>query len=232
MTDATDKIFDLTTPLSRSAGETAADLLREAILDGRLAPAQRLKENVLALDLGISRTPLRQALRQLESEGLVVSVHNRGTFVREYGTEDIAEIYELRGVLEPHAARRAAERCTPSERDELRASSDRYRTPGLDTPAFNRENLVFHRLVLRISGSERLAAMARTVIELPLIYKMHVLDAEDVRREAQRYHELLTDAIGEHRPDDAAQLMADHVRQSRELILQSLPAAAGKERRG
>jgi DNA-binding GntR family transcriptional regulator len=219
------KIFDLPSPVVRSAGSAAAELLRAAILDGRLAPGQRLKEGALALELGISRTPVREAMRQLETEGLVVSLLNRGTFVRRYDAGDIYEIYEIRALLEPHAARRAAERSTRADYEDLLASCERYELPGLDTPAFNRENLYFHGQILRLSDSERLTAMTKTVIELPLIYKLEFLDAAGVRSKAQRYHRQLTEAIGKHKPDRAAALMAEHVLQSRDLIMRSLEAA-------
>jgi len=220
-----EKIFDLTAPVSRSAGDAAAELVREAILDGRLLPGQRLKEGALASDLGISRTPVREALRLLETEGLVASLRNRGTFVRDYSADDIRDIYEIRALLETQAARRAAERCTPADHEALRASCERFERSDADTFAFNRENLIFHATILRISGSERLTVMARTVIELPLMYTTTAFDADDVRHDAQAYHRRLTDAIGGRQPDRAADLMAEHVLQSRDLILQSLRSA-------
>jgi DNA-binding GntR family transcriptional regulator len=231
ITETPEKIFNLAFPISRSAGATAADLLRGAILEGRLTPGQRLKESALALELGISRTPVRDALRQLENEGLVVSIHNRGTFVREYSAENILEIYEIRMLLEPQAARRAAERCTQSDYEELLLSCERYERPEADTPTFNRENLSFHGQILRISGSERLASMVKTVLELPLLYKTEALDAESVRRKAQRYHRQLTEAIRNHQPDTAAELMVGHVLQSRDLVLESIRAPELQSRR-
>src|SRR5687768_11444608 len=105
-------VFQNSQVLVRNASALAADLIREAIMDGRLEPGARLKEERLAQDLGISRTPVREALQRLNTEGLVQARPNRGTFVRAYEPAELDELYELRALLEGHAARRAAERLT------------------------------------------------------------------------------------------------------------------------
>jgi len=108
-------IFEAQTPLSRTAAAAAADLIRQAIVDGRVPPGHRLKEEELAQQLGISRTPVREALLVLQSEGLVEAAPNRGATVRAYDTADLEEMYELRALLEGHAAGRAASRVTPDQ---------------------------------------------------------------------------------------------------------------------
>src|SRR5579864_4506652 len=95
-------------PLVRNASAAATELIREAILDGRLEPGARLKEEELARELGISRTPVREALLVLQAEGLIVAEPNRGASVRRHDAEDLHDLYQLRALLEGHAARRAA----------------------------------------------------------------------------------------------------------------------------
>ncbi|HSP74486.1 MAG TPA: GntR family transcriptional regulator, partial [Gaiellaceae bacterium] len=112
-------------PLNRSAGDAAADLIRQAIMDGRLRPGQRLTETGLAKDLGISRTPVREALRVLQTEGLVESTPYQGSTVRTYDVEDLDDMYQLRALLEGHAARRAAQRITRDGVEQLRESCAR-----------------------------------------------------------------------------------------------------------
>jgi DNA-binding GntR family transcriptional regulator len=106
------------TPEPRS--EALVDALREAILTGRYAPGSRLVQEDLAAEFGMSRIPLREALRRLEGEGLVLISPNRGAIVRPLGPKDVVDLYDVRLALETLAVRRAAERYA-----DLRASTQR-----------------------------------------------------------------------------------------------------------
>ena len=99
--------------------ELVFETLREAIASGRLKPGQRLMELQLAEDLGVSRTPVREAIRQLELEGLVVMVPRKGAYVAELSLRDMAEVFEMRAALDGLAAALAAERITEEEIDFL-----------------------------------------------------------------------------------------------------------------
>src|SRR3954454_9399652 len=112
--------------LVRNASVAATELIRDAIIEGRLEPGRRLKEEELARELGISRTPVREALLVLQAEDLVVATPNRGATVRIHDAKDLDDLYELRSLLEGHAARRAAERATPEQIELLRESSERF----------------------------------------------------------------------------------------------------------
>lgn len=103
----------------RSLGGKVFTLLREEILNGDFEENEELKENVLANKLGVSRTPVREALRQLELEGLVSIVPNKGAYVTGIGAEDVRDIYEMRAYLEGLCARWAAERITAARLDEM-----------------------------------------------------------------------------------------------------------------
>src|SRR5918994_7649165 len=113
-------------PLSRSASAAASEVIREAIIDGRLAPGQRLKEEELARELGMSRTPVREALLMLQSEGLVESIPRRGATVRSYAVGDLDDVYQLRALLEGYAARRAAGRISADDVVRLEQSCARF----------------------------------------------------------------------------------------------------------
>lgn len=105
--------------------DEAARALREAILDGRLRPGQRLLQDRLAEMLGVSRTPIREALQRLEREGLVRSVGRQGMVVAQLAAQDIEEIYDVREVLEGLAARLAASRISQAQLNTLRKSLER-----------------------------------------------------------------------------------------------------------
>ena len=101
-------------------------MLREAILSGELAPGQVLGEEQLGRQLGISRTPVREALVLLRTEGLVETPPNRPAVVRGFDRESLHEIYSLRAVLEGYAARLAAERLSDGDLEELERGCARY----------------------------------------------------------------------------------------------------------
>lgn len=112
------------TPLVPSATPVRSQLvvaLRQMIFEFRYQPGDRLREQELCRAMGVSRTSLREALRQLESEGLIESAANRGSIVRKVGATEARQIYEMRAVLEGFLARRAAERATETQKAELGA---------------------------------------------------------------------------------------------------------------
>src|SRR5215471_18011189 len=109
-----------------NATETAIRHIREAIILGNLKPGQRLKETELAKTLGLSRTPVREALRVLDAEGLIETSPKRGASVRVYDLADLRELYQLRAAVEGCCAQLAAERAAPEDLDALAGSCSRF----------------------------------------------------------------------------------------------------------
>lgn len=215
-------IFDGHAPLARTASAAAADLIRRAIVDGRVQPGHRLKEEELAQQFGISRTPIREALLVLQTEGLVEAMPNRGATVRAYEPADLEDMYELRALLEGHAAARAATRVTPDQLDELRASCGRF--SGLlgpnDVQALVLENGLFHDTILIAADSERLTGMVRQVVALPLIYKSYVWYSPAQASASLHYHLQLVRAL-EHGDAQRAELvMREHIFEARDVLVQ------------
>lgn len=228
MVDRVETIFSGQQPLSRTASSAAMELIREAILDGRLAPGQRLKEVQLANELGISRTPIREALLLLQAEGLVEASPNRGSTVRAYDVRELADMYELRAVLEGHAARRAAQRVTGDGLAELNASCTRFAALVSDVEAGARvtdlvkENGLFHEMILDACESDRLAGMVRPVVVAPLVYKSYIWYSPEQARRSLRAHVQLVDALARADADLADAIMRDHVFQGRDVLLARL----------
>jgi DNA-binding GntR family transcriptional regulator len=129
-------------------------VLRSAILDGTVPAGGRLREAHIAADLGISRSPLREALTKLEEEGLIVKIPFRGAFVVEVSAREVAEIASVRLLVEPYAAELSAEALRGPERPELlRAIEELDRaTEKNDIPASIDAHLRFHRLFYDLSG--------------------------------------------------------------------------------
>jgi DNA-binding GntR family transcriptional regulator len=144
---------------STSKRDRVADLLREAILAGEFTPGERLVESRLARQLGISQAPIREALALLERQGLVVKVHNRGTFVSRLHARELRELFTLRAVVDALAARLAAERSTPADVDRLRALLRRMRTAEKagDLSALTEAHLQLHQAIYGLSGHGLLA---------------------------------------------------------------------------
>ena len=217
----------------------AADLIRQAIVEGRVLPGQRLKEEELAQQLGISRTPIREALLVLQTEGLLEAAPNRGATVRAYDVRDLEEMYELRALLEGHAARRAASRVTGEQLDALRASCDRFAAllDGKDVPSLVAENNVFHQTILAAADSDRLSGMVRQVVALPLVYKSYVWYSPDQASASHHYHRQLVKALEGGDGERAELVMREHVFEARDVLVQHVnaelaqtrPQGAGKE---
>jgi DNA-binding GntR family transcriptional regulator len=212
--------------LVRNASVAATELIREAIVDGRLEPGRRLKEEELARELGISRTPIREALLMLQAEGLVDAVPNRGAMVRVHTSEDLEDLYQLRALLEGYATRRAATRITDEEVEGLRASCERF--DALDSEKelreFVRENMVFHSTILGIAGSARLTSMVRRVIELPLVYRSYIWYSSDQKRISAHYHRQIVTALADRDAERAELIMKEHVFEARDVLVQHLRA--------
>jgi DNA-binding GntR family transcriptional regulator len=205
-------------PLVRNASDVATELLRNAIVDGTLAPGQRLKEEELARSLGISRTPVREALVMLQAEGLIDAAPNRGAMVRSHSAD---ELYQLRALLEGHAARRAAAHANDELVTDLWASCQRFDklvSKG-EVSDLVQENLTFHTLILEAAGSERLESIVRTVTDLPLVYRSYIWYSPEQRKISLHYHQQITRALESRDGERADLVMKEHVFEARDLLV-------------
>jgi DNA-binding GntR family transcriptional regulator len=139
---------------------SAYDRLKELILDGRFAAGAPLTERGLAAELGVSRTPVREAILMLQKEHLVEVVDGRGAYVASYSVEDVIQIYHVRIGLEPLAARLACTNITPEMLEPFERDLKRFKqNPNIrkdDPDAWRRVGRDFHGLFIRASGSRRL----------------------------------------------------------------------------
>jgi DNA-binding GntR family transcriptional regulator len=219
-------------PLTRNASAVAADLIRDAIADGRLEPGRRLKEEELARELGISRTPVREALLVLQTEGVLESAPNRGATVRAYEADDLDDLYQLRAVLEGFAARRAATRISAQDVTKLRESCERFVAlrADADVAELVRENMLFHDVILEAASSERLTQMVRKVVQLPLVYRSYYWYSPEQKLISEHYHRQLTSAMAGRDAERAGIVMKEHVLEARDfLIAQFRAREAGKD---
>lgn len=210
------------------------DEIRRGIVEGRYAPGTRLVEQRLAASLDVSRTPVREALRRLEAEGLVVVERHRGAEVRGLSPEEVADLYDVRSRLEAYAAELAAQRCTPADvarLDEATAAFDeavqqvRRNGPELDhVRALDEANGAFHGALLDASKHTRIRQLVNRAVDVPLVFQaLRHFSAEELAR-SSLFHHLVRDAVAAHEPDRAARLMTEHVLQGRDALLSRLAA--------
>lgn len=161
------------------ASDSVYDALRSAILSRSFAPGQRLNVHELAGQLGVSLTPVKDALTRLEAEALVEIRPRSGTFVSSVSADDLAEAFDIRCALECLAAEKALARATPADIARLRTLADVIAEPADDDAARLRHearNIEFHKRIVTLSGSKRLAQMYESLdahIQIARIHRGH-----------------------------------------------------------
>ncbi len=188
--------------------------IREKILDGEYKPDEELRETAIGKELGVSRTPVREALRQLELEGLVYLVPNRGAYVKGITEEDIRDIYMIRSRLEGLCARLAAEKITKEELDALDdviCLAEMHAARGNSEKVFEMDSK-FHELIYEACKSKQLSHLLSDYHQY--VQKVRKLSVSgNVRRAEQSAHEhrMILEAIRSRNPDLAEQLAKEHI---------------------
>jgi DNA-binding GntR family transcriptional regulator len=203
--------MELTGVQLSSKRDQVVELLREAILSGKLSPGERIVELRLSKQLGTSQAPVREALALLERQGLVVKVANRGTFVSRLHACELRELFTLRAVLDAFAARLAADRARPADIDRLRLLIAQMHAAekGADHAALTEAHLLLHETIYEISGHSMLAeifAQISTRMTLGLSFAEHLFLSDGDETDC---HVPLIDAIAEHKPGLAEKIARD-----------------------
>jgi DNA-binding GntR family transcriptional regulator len=207
----------------------AYEAVRERIASGDVPPGGWLREHTVAVSLGLSRTPVREALRLLAAEGVVELVHNRGARVSDWSPEDIDEAYRLRALIEGYGAGLAARRADAETVVRLRALQDRYEAAldveGIAGGASAQCNDDFHAAVLAASGSARLSTLVATVSSAPLVRRvLSGYDDDDRRRSVLQHRDIIT-AIEHGDPELATSAMSGHILAARYAALRGTSAS-------
>ena len=173
--------------------------IRDRIVTGGFAPGTHLKEEELAARIGVSRSPVRDALRRLAGEGLVAMERDRGTYVNEFTREEIEEIFQLRAALEAYGAALAAQKMRDPVVDRLEMLAAKMegleKKKGGDVfTRFNLYNNEFHRTILATAGSRRLESIVDPLLSIPVFLLKHYnwQGVEvDIRRSNVEHRELI-----------------------------------------
>lgn len=209
------------------AGDRAYNQIRTLILSGKLSPGEQLREEQLAELCGVSRTPVRDALRRLEAELFVVRSDSQRSFVADWSREDVDEMFTLRGMLESHAAARAASRISAGAVEDLRglnrAIEEAISGSRPDVQEFLERNRAFHTIILEAADSPRLSATLSTLVEQPVVRRTALLYSPDqLSRSANEHNELI--AAFEARDSEWARaVMHGHIRRAFHAFSEASP---------
>lgn len=211
------------------AGQTV-DVLRELVLTGDIGSGSRINEVELAQRMRISRGPLREAIRHLISEGLLVYVPHKGAHVPQADVPDLYALFELRSALECAAARLAAARRTDADLAAMRAVSAESRdgfAAGLRFPY--RLDIAFHRTLLDAARSPRIADQVRLVQQQVILSRSRLTVDPSHTTASMGDHDCLIEAVAAHDGDKAAAVMATHLDRVRDQMVAALAAAPEHE---
>ncbi|MDA4846616.1 GntR family transcriptional regulator [Hoeflea poritis] len=221
----------MSNPAQRTAAtDQAYHAIRSDILSGTLKEGERITEQRMAENLGLSRTPVREAISKLIHEGFVERGTGYTTRVAHFEDEELEQMFQIRKLLESYGAARAAEFATDEQVEhlkELSAEMSAHTPPKSqsDYKIISAANEKFHRTIMEAARSPRLSALISMAVNVGMVARMyHLYSDEDLIRSAAHHHEI-TDAIAARSPEWAASVMSSHL-----LAAASMAARAGQRK--
>lgn len=211
---------------NKTLRESIAEALRNSIMRGQLKPGIKISEPSLATQFGISRTPVREAIRQLDSEGFLQVIPRRGARVAPLSEKDIHEFYEIKAILEGYAARLAAPRITDKELDKMEHLNTALEKADKEQDyrrAFKLHN-EFHEVFLRASGNEQLYQLIRMLVSKFQRFRILLTIAGKSENSIAQHYDIVK-AFRERNVEKAAQLVADNASLGKEIIIKEILGA-------
>ena len=208
------------TTLSTTKADDIAGVLEDEIVGGAIEPGTVLRQEQLSERFGVSRTPVREALQRLQNEGFVRVATNQGAVVVDWNDEHTNDVFELRALLEPYGAARAATRSSPEGIEQLRSLAiSQYEESHRRRPGYRERigdlNSRFHRLLHEFADSPRLSMLMPMLIEAPLVMRTFTkYDEAELLRSASHHLEIVS-ALEARDADWAAAIMRSHIHAAR-----------------
>lgn len=187
--------------------------LRQAILRGELKPGERLMEIQLANKLGVSRTPIREALRKLELEGLVNMVPRKGAEVADITEKSLRDVLEVRKALEELSVQLACEKITEEEIEELKRAAERFKDTldDQDVTKIAEADVEFHDIIYTATDNQKLILLLNNLREQMYRYRVEYLKNEEAYPQLIAEHEELIDNISKRNKEEATRIMCEHI---------------------
>ena len=198
--------------------------LRQAILRGELKPGERLMEIALSQRLGVSRTPVREAIRMLEQEGLVIMIPRKGAQVAEISEKDLKDVLEVRLGLEELAVRIACQRITEEELEELEQAVKEFEEAMKrdDLGALAAADVKVHEVIYGSTHNKRLVQIISNIREQMYRYRVEYLKDEETRNLLVKEHKEIYEAIKNRDVKRAQEISYQHIENQREAIIRSI----------
>jgi len=198
--------------------------IREAIIAGELKPGERLMEVQLAEKMGVSRTPVREAIRKLELEGLVEMEPRKGAHVAEVSVKDIMDVLEVRASMDALATSLAAQRITPEEVKELKHIFSQFVT-NVEKENVNgtiKKDVEFHDVIYRASRNDKLLQISNSLREQVQRFRVIYLKGYGSTNDVIKEHEQIIEAITTNNIEMAQAIAYDHIRKQEETIIKAI----------
>jgi DNA-binding GntR family transcriptional regulator len=187
--------------------------LRQAILKGELAPGERLMEIQLAERLGVSRTPIREAIRKLELEGLVLMIPRKGAEVAKISEKSLRDVLEVRRSLEELAIELACQRMLPDAVDELEQRQEEFKNAVLNGNPMEiaETDEAYHDVIYKGTCNDRLIQMINNLREQMYRYRLEYIKDEDKRQILLLEHDNILEAVKGRKVEEAKEAMREHI---------------------
>lgn len=187
--------------------------LRQAILRGELKPGERLMEIQLANKLGVSRTPVREAIRKLELEGLVLMIPRKGAEVAEITEKSLRDVLEVRKVLEELSVELACDRITEEQLKELERAAEEFRRilKSGDITEIAEADVYFHDVIYKAADNQRLMQLLSNLGEQMYRYRVEYLKNPEVHEKLLSEHKKIIRYIKNHEKESAVRIMCEHI---------------------
>ena len=198
--------------------------LHQAILKGELKPGERLMEIQLAQRLGVSRTPVREAIRKLELEGLVRMIPRKGAIVAEITIQDLEDVLEVRSALEALAVKDACDHITDEQLRELKLAANEFRhsLDSRDITACANADMKFHEIIYGATNNRRLLQILNNLREQMYRYRMEYLKDKSTHKTLLKEHEAIYSALKNHDKEKAGEAIQVHIDNQKESIINSI----------
>jgi len=212
------------------AAETAYDVIRNKILSGHFSRGERLREEELAQLVGVSRTPIREALRRLDAEGLIEFLPNRGASVTTWTGQELDNLYEARALIEGYAAGQAAKRISQESLDTLAQLSKQMReldTANAEADEMTRLNNEFHRLLTAASGNTHLESLVRGLTDVGLVHRTFRNYTPERLIASKFHHDEIVTALRARDGAWAAAMVRAHILAARPTVQSMIHGVSG-----
>lgn len=198
--------------------------LRQAILRGELKPGERLMEIQLANRLGVSRTPIREAIRKLELDGLVLTIPRRGAVVADITEKSLRDVLEVRRALEELAVRLACEKIREEEIEELKMAAKEFQKAleCKDVTEYAEADVKFHDIIYRTTDNQRLIQLLLNLREQMYRYRVEYLKREESHEMLLAEHEKIVEMIEKRDKEKATEAVCRHIDNQVKAVMDSI----------